>query len=144
MGRSNLMTEQKFRAIKILLNGGASIEEAATYMQVSVSTVRRCRENESWEEYLNSNYVRTNAYRAIAAKEAEKAAQQSAPVNLSAQAEPQTVEHIHHHEQSVTVIANHYMAEQLQSQTKLLTLISNKLAFIVDELTGTGTEKKEG
>jgi hypothetical protein len=49
---------------------------------------------------------------------------------------------IHKHEQSVTVIANHYMAEQLQKQTELLTLISNKLAFIVDELCGT-TVKKE-
>jgi hypothetical protein len=59
--------------------------------------------------------------------EKPKEAEELKPV----EAPPQVVEH----RQSVTVIANHYMMEQLQEQTRLLTLISNKLAFIVEQLT---------
>ena len=43
------------------------------------------------------------------------------------------------HEQSVTIVANNYMAAEMKKQTELLELISRKLAFIVDELTGVKT-----
>ena len=39
------------------------------------------------------------------------------------------------HEQSVTIQATHYMMEELRRTNELLTLISNKLAFVVDQLT---------
>ena len=47
------------------------------------------------------------------------------------------------HEQSVTIVANHYMAEEMKKQTELLELISRKLAFIVDELTGVKTYNEQ-
>ena len=44
------------------------------------------------------------------------------------------------HKQTITMVANHYMMEQLQKQTELLTLIGNKLAVIIDDLYGTKGE----
>lgn len=47
------------------------------------------------------------------------------------------------HEQTVTIVANHYMAEEMQKQTKLLETISKKLAAIIDDLTGVKTPENE-
>ena len=127
------MTQNLFNCVKRLLKDGASAKEIAEYLDLSTSTIWRVRDSETLEEYDNNTKVRTAQARAIAAKGRENAAEQT----------PQQVEHIHHHEQSVTVIANHYMAEELRKQTELLTTISNKLAYIVDDLYGT-SQKQEG
>ena len=127
------MTQNLFNCVKRLLKDGASAKEIAEYLDLSTSTIWRVRDSETLEEYDNNTKVRTAQARAIAAKGRENAAEQT----------PQQVEHIHHHEQSVTVIANHYMAEELRKQTELLTIISNKLAYIVDDLYGT-PQKQEG
>jgi len=127
------MTQNLFNCVKRLLKDGASAKEIAEYLDLSTSTIWRVRDSETLEEYDNNTKVRTAQARAIAAKGRENAAEQT----------PQQVEHIHHHEQSVTVIANHYMAEELRKQTELLTIISSKLAYIVDDLYGT-SQKQEG
>lgn len=120
------LTSKKYTAIKIMLNAQTPVSEISEYMEVSESVVYRVKNTQDFEEYQQSR--RTAAIFAT---------------NKSAAADPQQVEHIHHHEQSVTIIANHYMAEELRKQTELLTIISNKLAFIVDELCGTGQKKEE-
>ena len=132
-GAKKKMTQNLFNCVKRLLKDGASAKEIAEYLDLSTSTIWRVRDSETLEEYDNNTKVRTAQARAIAAKGRENAAEQT----------PQQVEHIHHHEQSVTVIANHYMAEELRKQTELLTTISNKLAYIVDDLYGT-SQKQEG
>ena len=119
-----------YNAVKRLQADGATVKEVMEYFNLSDSTVRRCFNAETFSDYENETAARARQLRASAAKK------QNEP------AVPVQQEVIHKHEQSVTVIANHYMAEQLQKQTELLTLISNKLAFIVDELCGT-TMKKE-
>ena len=44
--------------------------------------------------------------------------------------EPQVIEH----RQTVTLVANQYLMEEVKQQTELLKLISNKLAYIVEQL----------
>jgi DeoR/GlpR family transcriptional regulator of sugar metabolism len=135
MARNPKLTESTYKAVKIMLNGGATIDEVVEYLKLSSSTVRRIRATQNYEEYAEER--RAKAYmqsKAIAARKAEaaKKAEETKQEELKpAEAPAQVVEH----RQSVTVIANHYMAEQLQKQTELLTLISNKLAFIIDQLT---------
>lgn len=131
---SKTLTESMYKAIKILLNGGASVPEAAEYMKVSHTTVYYIRATENYEEYLQ------HKDELIARRKARNAA---VAINVKKKEEEKKEPQVIEHRQSVTLVANHYMAEQLQKQTELLTLISNKLAFIVDELCGTGV-KKEG
>lgn len=135
MANWNKLTEGQYKAIKTLLRGGATQKEAAEYMQVSTSTVFSINQSETFEEYQNmrtEKYLASKQVAAIKAKEAEKTAAQETP------AAPQVVEH----RQTITIQATHYMMQKLEETNNLLKIISNKLAFIVDDLYGTG--KKEG
>lgn len=131
MAKNPKLTESTYKAIKIMLNGGATYEEIMEYLNVSKATVGRVKQTENYQEYQKDRQARAfmakKATQEKKATEKAKEAEELKPV----EAPPQVVEH----RQSVTVIANHYMMEQLQEQTRLLTLISNKLAFIVDQLT---------
>jgi hypothetical protein len=138
MANWNKLTEGQFKAIKTLLRGGATQKEAAEYMQVSTNTAFWVDKAETFEEYQHMNAEKHLAHKrvaAIKAKEAEKTAAQATPAQTAA---PQVVEY----RQNVTIQATHYMMQKLEETNSLLKLISNKLAFIVDELCGTG--KKEG
>jgi len=141
MANYNKLTESKFKAIKILLQGGATYEETAEYMQVGTSCVYKVKCAESWEDYLQAN-----AARAIADKkkrEKEAAAKVGAvPAATLAKAEEKPVEVVKEVRQNVTIQATHYMMQEMQKTNELLKLISNKLGAIIDDLYGTG--KKEG
>ena len=117
MGTPNKITTGLYDAIKRLQKDGASYREVCEYFDISSSTVALMFKSETFEEY--KNMIQTKKLRAIKAKEAEE----------QKEAQQQTVHH------QVTVQATHYMQEELRKQTELLTSISNKLAFIVDELT---------
>ena len=132
MATPKKITTGIFAAINRLQADGATTKEVEEYFNLSNSTICRVFRSETYEEYIDETAARASAMRANFAKK-----------NDQAQA-PMQQEVIHKHEQSVTVIANHYMAEQLHKQTELLTLISNKLAFIVDELCGTTVKKESG
>lgn len=140
----NKLTESKFKAVKILLAGGASVAECAEYMQLGESVVYRIRMTESWEEYNQQTAARMIAEKK---RKAEKAAKQAAakevadkvgavPAKELVMPEEKTAEVIKEIRQTVTVQATHYMEEQQRKTNELLTLISAKLAFIVDELCG--------
>ena len=138
MANWNKLTEGQFKAIKTLLRGGASQKEAAEYMQVSPNTAFWVSKAETFEEYQHINAERHLAHKrvaAIKAKEAEKTAPQATPAQPAA---PQVVEY----RQNVTIQATHYMMQKLEETNNLLKSISNKLAYIVEDLYGTG--KKEG
>lgn len=152
MAKYNKMTETKYNAIKLILEGGASYAEAAKYMQVSEATVGRVKSSESFEEYNAMMAAQTLAWKkqraAIRAKEkaaAEQAAKaaekpQDAPAavpQVAPQITPAVPQEVKH---TVQVQATRFMEEQMRKQTELLTIICNKLGAIIDDLYGT----KEG
>lgn len=139
MSKKEHLTESKFNAIKILLKGGATIREAADYMQVGYSTVSRVKQAETWEEYLQQTAARTLAAREHAAKKNANNAPQVAPMAKPAEQPAATVQKVIH-EQSITIQATHYMMEEMRKVNATLECISRKLAAIVEDLYGT----KEG
>ena len=128
MATPRKVTPGIFAAAKRLQASGASLNEVCEYFNLSDRTVYRIFNNETFEDYNADTWEKRQQAKAIAVKEKEQ--------------EPAVQVVRHEHEQSVTIIANHYMAEELKTQSRLLELISNKLAFIVDELTGTNTPEK--
>ena len=105
------ITEKMFNAAKTLFKGGATVKEVAEYLGIGVSPAGRIKVAETYEDYCTA--VHASTWTAEAAK---------------AKANPQK-------QQTVTVQATHYMMTELQKANELLTAISAKLAFIVDELT---------
>ena len=126
MAKYNPMTERKYKAIKMLLNGGATYKEAADYMGVSEGTVYRVKASETWTEYTNMMEEKT-----LAARNEREAKRNAQPP------ETKPVEVVKEVRQSVTIQATHFMEEQQRKTNELLTQISAKLAFIIDELCGT-------
>ena len=138
MANWNKLTAGQFKGIKTLLRGGATQKEAAEYMQVSANTAYMVAKAETFEEYQHMNaerHLERKQVAAIKAKETEKTAAQETPEQPAA---PQVVEY----RQNVTIQATHYMMQKLEETNNLLKIISNKLAYIVEDLYGTG--KKEG
>lgn len=121
MGRPyKRITEQVFNGVKAMLKGGASQKEAAGYAGVCVNTVYRIQKAASYDEYLGYAYANgRNAYPA------------ENPHNKQET------------KQTVIVQATWQMTQEMQNTNKLLEQISNKLAFIIDELCGVKTNNAE-
>ena len=136
MAANTYVTLNIFNAVKILLNGGASRKEAAEYMNISKGTVDRIAISETFEEYrqlVNAYHYKKKAEAEKKAKEkAEKAEQAEATQDTVQPAQQEQPKQIVH---NVTVQATHYMMQEMQKTNELLKFISNKLGFIVDELT---------
>ena len=126
MAQHNVMTESKYNAIKMIVNGGAKSAEAARYLQVSEATVYRVKASETFEEYKNMMAAQTLALKQ--ARHNKQAQPETKPQDKPAEVVKEV-------RQSVTIQATHYMEEQQRRTNELLTQISAKLAFIVDELT---------
>lgn len=128
MANWDKMTESKFRAVKLLLKGGASVKEAAEYMQMSTATVYIINTAENFEEYTAIRVARDSKRAAAikAKKDEPKPAQDTAPEPVKQVMNPTVIK----------VEATHYMMQELQKSNELLTAISAKLAFIVEELCG--------
>ena len=141
MANWNKLTERQFSAIKMLLKGGATQKEAAEYMQVSYNTAYWVGKAETYEEYLQMQAERVLKRKQVAAIKA-KGEPQGKPQGKP-QEKPQGIKEqtpatqVIEHRQTVTVQATWAMTQEMQKTNKLLELISNKLAFIVDELCGT-------
>ena len=117
-----MLTEEKFNIIVHLIKSGMdddAICKATSIKQSTLDAIRTCK-----YDY--------NLLKQFKAEQASHARHYQKKQQLDYEPKQMTV----------TMIANHYMAEEMQKQTKLLTLISNKLAYIVDELCGTKTEAK--
>lgn len=120
MARFNKITRNQYNATKILLNGGASVAEAAEYMGVSIRTVYNIRSTQDYDEFCLSTEEKKLEQRARQAK----------------QKEPEKVV-TDDKQKGGTLSANYQINriyEQLKAQNELLTIISNKLAFIVESL----------
>ena len=128
--------QRMFDCVKIMIKGGAKRQEIADYMKLSEATVKRIDYSENLEEYqAMCAAISLKAKRQVNEKrerEQKAAAQQP---ESKPQPEPQVQVVKHEHQQTITMVANHYMMEELKQQTEYLKVISNKLLFLIDELT---------
>lgn len=132
--KSTKITKGIFDAAKLLIENGANNTEVAKYLKVSNDVVAMFRKSETYEEYqtLMYEYSQNMRKRAAAIKAKEK--EQEKKEEPAAQ--------VIEHRQTVTVQATWQMTQEMQKTNELLKQISNKLAFIVDELCGVKTDAK--
>ena len=132
------MTDKLFRAVKIMIAGGATSTEISEYFNISLSSISRVRQAESFQEYRVMQAATYGKRKPAKTQDAPKqpeqmntAAQQN-PMEQqnSAAQQPQVVEH----RQTVTIQATHYMMQEMKRTNELLELISRKMAYIVDQL----------
>ena len=135
MANWDKLTESKFKAVKILLNGGASIKEAAEYMQLSTNTVYLINNADDFEEYQTIRAER-DARRKMAIKAKEKKQEEETKAEETKPEEPKPEEPKPMNPTVIRVEATHYMMEELKKTNELLTAISAKLAAIVTDLYG--------
>lgn len=126
------VTESTFNAVKIMLNGGATAVEIAEYLKLGTTTIFRMKSAQSWEEYKQ-------VLAAIAVNTRKKEQEKKIPVQE--QKEPVKDEQPVKAEQTVKSeqpLATNYqinrMVEEMKLMNEHLKLISNKIAFIVDQL----------
>lgn len=146
MAYQKKVTQSKFNAVKTLLKGGATVREVMEYLELSDNTVYMIKQAETLVEYENMIAEKALRDKQRAAKAKQEAAQKVAaevgtmPAAKLAQQTPAAPQVM-----NPTVIrleATHYMMEEMKRTNELLTCISAKLAFIVDELCGV-PQKKE-
>ena len=122
------ITENIYNAVKMILKGGATAQETADAMGISTNSVYRINKCGTYAEYVNLAYMNGSArYREATKEETEQKAEQKAEQI----AEPMK-------QQGGTLSAGYQMNriyEALKEQNEILRLLSNKVAFIVDELT---------
>ena len=106
------VTSEVFNMVKIMLKGGATIAQISEICHISNWSINYIKKAESLEDYFR-----------ISKRQSRKAEE---PENATAD------------RQTIVVQASHYMLEEQKRTNELLTAISNKLAFIVTELTGAG------
>ena len=120
--------EKMFNAVKTLLNGGATYDEVNSYMGVSLASIGRISTAETYADY--KQMIAASAIALKKKREAQKAVE--APTEKPA--EPATEAPVKEVKTSVTIQATHYMMQEMQETNRLLKEISNKLAFIVEQL----------
>lgn len=120
----------KYNAIRMLIDSGASMDEITEMMRIAKSTVMAAQKAKNYRDFIDT--VNSNTFIAIASQKKKKEQnEQNEQQILQREAE----------KPSVTLLANHYLMEEIRKQTELLKTISAKLAFIVDELTGKESNK---
>ena len=134
MANGTSVTPKLFEAAKILLESGAPRSEITKYLKISLSTLKHIIAADSYDEYRSIvSAIRIKAKERAAEK---KAGEKNANIPLPEKKEEPPVQVVEHR-QTVTVQATWAMTQEMQKTNKLLEFISNKLAFIVDELCGT-------
>ena len=122
------ITENIYNAVKLILRGGAKMTEAATAMGISVNSVHRINKANTYDEYVNMAYMNGSArYRE---QEKEEQAKKQPQDSAREKSEAKTV-----------VTVPWQVTQEMRKTNELLESISRKLAFIVDELTGTPGSK---
>ena len=146
MANSTKVTESVFKAVKILLKSGETQTACAEYMNISVHSVQRIAVAEDFEDYKN----RISAYyfsKKKKAEEAKKAEEERKAAEEAKKAEekklpPQPTPIVLPQHKPINGEDSYQLVRLMKEQNEMLKLISNKLAFIVDELVG--PVKKEG
>ena len=132
---STKITPGIFSAAKLLIGNGANNTEVSKYLKVSMDVVAMFRKAETYEEYQALMYQYSQEMRKRQA--AIKAKEQTKEEPAKAECKPDEINRV------VTVQLSHYVMQELQKQNELLTGISNKLAFIIDELCGVKTNAEQ-
>ena len=116
-----------YNAVKTLLTAGSTATEIAQYLKISVATVRRIKVSETLEEYRHQMAaIQAEYQRRKTAKKAPEPISEPEPIaapERAKKADPVAYNYV-----------NNRMLEELKAQNELLKLISNKLAFIVEQL----------
>jgi hypothetical protein len=130
MGATRI-TEDEYKTIKLLSKQTRMTqEEIGRCVRRGVSVIGAILSTDTFDEYLEKRYENSRKYNAKRYQDSKTEKAQETPA-------PQVV-----NPTVVRIEATHYMMQKLEETNNLLKLISNKLAYIVDDLYGTG--KKEG
>lgn len=126
------VTQKIFDAVKILFDNGATYKEVAEFFNFSLSTANSIKVSETYEDYKHTSIVRSGRVRAIKAK--EKAKEEEKKQEEQRKQEEQKKSEPKPDETRGTVQIPFYITQEIKKQNELLTQISNKLAFIVEQL----------
>lgn len=140
-----VVTPQMFSCIRTLLDAKAPYAEISRYLGVSHSVISKVTACETFEEYqallaTYSQRQKASYARKAAAKTTSQKRSEEETIPDNDEPVKGTVANGNESRQTVIVQASHYMLEEQKRTNELLTSISNKLAFIVEELTGTKAE----
>ena len=143
MDKRVLVDQSKFNCVKTLLAGGASNSEAAEYMKLSPATISRIKAAADWQEYRNMLAAMALETKKRAEKkklqkqaEAEKAKLEEKQVETPVQEPVRPIDiPVKKGFDAASSYQVNRMIEEMKRQNDILTCISNKIAFIVDELT---------
>ena len=119
------VTAEIFRAVKIMTAGGAKIDEMAKCLKISRATISRIKASETLEEYqtIQKDYQKK-------VRDAHKDDNPDKPDETEAKDDSKD-------QKQYDMVSNYQigrMIELLKAQNELLTHISNKLAFVVEQL----------
>ena len=129
------VTPQIFDTVKTLLNSGVPGVEICDMLKLSHSVVYRIKGSNDIQAYKRKTLEYSNARSSVKKKRKEAKKEELPP-----EPAPQVVEH----RQTVTIQATHYMMEEMRKTNELLATISNKLAYIVDDLYGVKKTESSG
>lgn len=148
--RAKNIDKKMFDCIKILLEGKASYTEIQDFTNVGRTTISRIAHSESWEDYEQQMAAMRAAWHC---RVAEKKAEEQAAADRAREEKEKAARAVAEAVKAVPaaslipqpkadpVYGANRICELLTHQNELLKVISNKLAFIVDELTGVASPK---
>lgn len=121
------ITLRVFNAVKTLLAGGATNTECADYMGIAQNTVSRIKHAETYEDYKQATRVAGWMTYGKNQKKPEETNENQPEATETVLKQPGG--------QLSAAYQINRIVELLKTQNEILTLLSNKVAFIVDELT---------
>lgn len=136
--------ERLFKMVKLMCKSGAPYAEIAEYFQISPTTVKRINNSDDIQEYRNIMAAwainqRQRREKARAAAQAPAPEPVTEPVQIQAAAPvPEAPVITDMKMPGGTMSANYQfnrMIEAMIKQNEVLTLISNKLTYLVEQLT---------
>ena len=127
-----------FNCVKILLKSGATYEEVTNMTGLSTQSIWRIKKAETFEEFQHNRQAAAIGAKAKQRMEKEAEAMMAAQIKKQEAVQEQEDERKEKPIQP-PVMQNSYqmnrLIEIIKEQNEILKIMSNKIAFIVDELT---------
>lgn len=137
MGKQKI-DQKRFDAVKIMLESGATVPEVERYMGISSWSITRIKKAASFTEY--KNMLAAIALEQQERKKARKAVEPEKPTSAHEEPEKEQKPPV-----AIGSMKENYQLSRLFDEQKktneLLTSISAKLAYIVEELSGVPAAK---
>ena len=128
--KKNSITPSLFLAVKSLLDAGATYSEVRKFYGLATDTISRIKQSETFDEYKQ-------ILAAINAKIRERKQEKLAPgkdeEEVKAITQTPVTEPVVTKQVVVPYAFQHQVLERLDKQNELLTLISAKLAYVVEQ-----------